>query len=84
MPISLARPIPPGLREIAGATAEVVAVRTAVDVLPPECASRLVLDGRDFAAKGAVELWREGGGWRALWVADLRGDRPWARYGERE
>jgi competence protein ComEC len=65
-------------------TAEVVAVRTAVDVLPPECAPRLVLDGRDFAERGAVELWREGDGWRALWVADLRGDRPWARYGEGE
>lgn len=66
------------------ATAEVVAVRAVVDELPPECASRLVLDGRDFAEKGAVELWREGDGWRALWVADLRGDRPWARYGEGE
>jgi competence protein ComEC len=66
------------------ATAEVVAVRAAVAVLPPECASRLVLDGRDFAQEGAVELWREGDGWRALWVADLRGDRPWARYGEGE
>ncbi|HEV7228408.1 ComEC/Rec2 family competence protein [Brevundimonas sp.] len=66
------------------AAAEVVAVRTAIDVLPPECASRLVLDGRDFAERGAVELWREGDGWRALWVADLRGDRPWARYGEGE
>jgi competence protein ComEC len=66
------------------ATAEVVAVRTEVDVLPPACASRLVLDGRDFAEKGAVELWREGDGWRALWVADLRSDRPWARYGEGE
>ena len=66
------------------ATAEVVAVRAVVDALPTECVSRLVLDGRDFAEKGAVELWREGEGWGALWVADLRGDRPWARYGEGE
>lgn len=62
--------------------AEVVAVRTVVTRLPPECAGRLVLDGRDFAERGAVELWRGDAGWRALWVADLRGDRPWARYGD--
>jgi len=79
------RRAPPGERLAeACATAEVVAVRTEVDVLPLACASRLVLDGRDFAERGAVELWRDGDGWRALWVADLRGDRPWARYGEGE
>ena len=65
-------------------SAEVVAVRAVIPRLPPECAGRLVLDGRDFADRGAVELWRGGDGWRALWVADLRGDRPWARYGDAE
>jgi competence protein ComEC len=77
---------PPSLAQLgaACATAEVVGVRAGVDALPPECAGRLVLDGRDFARRGAVELWRDGSGWRALWVADLRGERPWARYGEGE
>ncbi len=63
-------------------TAEVVAVRAVVHQLPQECANRLVLDGQDFAERGAVELWREGEGWRARWVRDARGIRPWSRWGD--
>jgi competence protein ComEC len=60
--------------------ASVVSVRAVVHALPPSCDGRLVLDGADFARGGAVELWRSGaGGWRAVWTADVRGDRPWAR-----
>ncbi len=60
--------------------APVVSVRAVVHALPPSCDGRLVLDGADFARGGAVELWRSGaGGWRAVWTADVRGDRPWAR-----
>jgi competence protein ComEC len=61
--------------------AEVVSVRAVVNALPPSCENRLVLDGVDFARGGAVELWRSGDGWRALWTADVRGDRPWSRIG---
>jgi competence protein ComEC len=39
-----------------------------------------VLDGVDFTRGGAVELWRDGvDRWKAVWTADVRGDRPWAR-----
>lgn len=66
-------------------TASVVSVRTVVSSLPPACAGRLVLDGLDYARGGAVELKREGPAaanrWRALWVSDVRGERPWSRYG---
>lgn len=69
-------------------TASVVSVRTVVRALPPSCAGKLVLDGLDYARGGAVELKREGPAaanrWRALWVSDVRGDRPWARYGDAE
>ena len=64
-------------------SAPVVSVRPAVAVLPASCEGRLVLDGADYARGGAVELWREGptsaGRWRAVWAADVRGDRPWSR-----
>jgi competence protein ComEC len=66
------------------ATAEVVSLRAPVPALPDGCADRLVLDGTDFARGGAVELWRTDQGWRALWTADVRGDRPWSRYGDAE
>ncbi len=62
--------------------AEVVSVRAEVVVLPAACTERLVLDGVDFSRGGAVELWRREGGWRALWTADVRGDRPWSRIGD--
>ena len=61
--------------------AEVVSVRAAVASLPPACSQRLVLDGVDYARGGAVELWRGEVGWRAVWAADVRGDRPWSRIG---
>ncbi len=61
--------------------AEVVAVRAVVSSLPADCDGRLVLDGHDWSRGGAVELWRTPHGWRALRVADLRGDRPWSGGG---
>lgn len=68
--------------------APVVSVRAPVRALPAACERRLVLDGVDYARGGAVELWREGppasNRWRALWVADVRGERPWSRYGDAE
>jgi len=63
------------------AAAEVVAVRAVLARLPAACDGRLVLDGGDWARGGAVELWRTPDGWRALRVADLRGDRPWSGAG---
>ena len=64
-------------------TAPVVSVRAVVAQLPPSCEGRLVLDGADYARGGAVELWRDGttgdNRWRALWSAEVRGDRPWSR-----
>jgi len=64
------------------AAAEVVAIRAVVSRLPSSCQGRLVLDGQDFAAKGSVELWRDGQGWRAVWSRDRRGDRPWSHWGD--
>jgi len=64
------------------ATTEVVSLRAPVPALPDSCRTRLVLDGTDFARGGAVELWRTDNGWRALWTAEVRGDRPWSRYGD--
>jgi competence protein ComEC len=67
-------------------SAPVVSLRPAVTALPASCEGRLVLDGVDYARGGAVELWREGaaatGRWRAVWSADVRGDRPWSRFGD--
>ena len=65
------------LSELCGA-AEVVAVRARLVSLPDACEGRLVLDGLDFQRGGAVELWRESGGWRGVWTLDVRGDRPWS------
>ncbi|HEY0925073.1 ComEC/Rec2 family competence protein [Brevundimonas sp.] len=69
-------------------SASVVSVRTVVSSLPSSCAGKLVLDGLDYARGGAVELKREGPAaenrWRALWVSDVRGERPWSRYGDAE
>jgi competence protein ComEC len=61
------------------ASAEVVSLRSHAPALPVECCDRLVLDAVDYARGGAVELWREGTGWRAVWTSDVRGDRPWTR-----
>lgn len=67
-------------------SAPVIAVRAPVSNLPEACSARLVLDGVDFARGGAVELKREGPAaanrWRAQWVSEVRGDRPWSRYGD--
>jgi competence protein ComEC len=69
-------------------SAPVVSVRAGVAVLPPSCAGRLVLDGTDYARGGAIELWRVGptseNRWRAVWAAEVRGDRPWSRGGDPE
>ena len=63
--------------------APVVSVRPVVPALPASCGDRLVLDGTDHARGGAVELWRDdtrsGPRWRAVWSADVRGERPWSR-----
>lgn len=63
-------------------SAPVVSVRGTVAGLPPSCEGRLVLDGTDYARGGAVELWRVGPAsanrWRAVWSAEVRGDRPWS------
>ncbi len=64
------------------ATAEVVSVRATVTVLPEVCHTRLLLDGTDYAQGGAVELWRSGRNWSAVWTSQVRGDRPWSRYGD--
>jgi len=67
-------------------SAPVISIRAAVAVLPPSCEGRLVLDGVDYAEGGAVELWREGPAaqnrWRAVWSAEVRGDRPWSRISD--
>lgn len=64
-------------------SAPVVSVRAPLAVLPASCEGRLVLDGTDYARGGAVELWRDGPAsanrWRAVWAAEVRGDRPWSR-----
>ncbi|MGV3577363.1 ComEC/Rec2 family competence protein [Brevundimonas sp.] len=63
-------------------SAPLVSVRAAVATLPSACEGRLVLDGVDYARGGSVELWRTDHGWRAVWAADVRGDRPWSRIGD--
>lgn len=61
--------------------APVVSIRATISDLPAACDHRLVLDGLDLARGGAVELWRAPtpSGWKAVWTADVRGDRPWTR-----
>ena len=62
-------------------SAPVVSLRAVAPALPASCEGKLVLDGVDHARGGAVELWRDGPAhapsWRAVWTADVRGDRPW-------
>ncbi|TPW03487.1 MAG: competence protein ComEC [bacterium] len=69
-------------------SAPVVSVRAALAALPASCDGRLVLDGEDYARGGAVELWRDGpvsaNRWRAVWAAEVRGDRPWSQFGDPE
>jgi competence protein ComEC len=64
------------------ASAPLVSVRATVSALPEACADRLVLDGVDYTRGGAVELWQTPQGWRAVWSADARGNRPWSRPGQ--
>lgn len=71
------------LAAMCGAAA-VVSVRAEVARIPAGCEGRLVLDGVDYARGGAVELWRDASGWRAVWTADVRGDRPWSRLPDGE
>jgi len=59
-------------------SARVISLRASVTALPEACAGRLILDGRDHADSGAIELWRDGSGWRAVKAAQVRGDRPWS------
>ncbi|MBU1347423.1 MAG: ComEC family competence protein [Alphaproteobacteria bacterium] len=75
---------PPSTEKLAAlcASAPLVSIRAVVPVLPPACEGRLVLDGLDYRRGGWVELWRTEGGWRAVWAADVRGDRPWSRIGD--
>ncbi len=63
-------------------SAEVVSSRAELASLPLSCGGRLVLDGMDFARGGSVELWRVGASWRAVWAADVRGQRPWTRQAD--
>ncbi|MBP8063285.1 MAG: ComEC/Rec2 family competence protein, partial [Brevundimonas sp.] len=69
-------------------SARVISVRATLTALPASCEGRLVLDGTDYARGGAVELWRDGPAsanrWRAVWAADVRGDRPWSAIGDPE
>jgi competence protein ComEC len=75
----------PSLEEVAAlcVAAPVVSLRAPIGSLPPACRGRLVLDGLDYQRGGAVEMWRDGppsaNQWRAVWVAQVRGDRPWSR-----
>ncbi len=76
---------PPSLEQVDALcrSAPVVSVRATLAALPASCTGRLVLDGEDYARGSAVELWRDGPAsanrWRAVWTADVRGDRPWSR-----
>jgi ComEC/Rec2-related protein len=73
---NLRRPLAPGRLEALCDSAEVVILRN--DFRPETCAAPVVLTGRDFAAKGSVELFRTAQGWRAAWAQAERGRRPWS------
>ena len=74
------KPPAPAALETLCRSARVVSLRARVTVLPAACDGRLVLDGTDYARGGAVELWREGSGWKAVWSAQVRGQRPWSAH----
>jgi competence protein ComEC len=69
------RPLKPGRLEALCASADLVILRN--DVRPADCAAALVLSGRDFAAGGSVEIYRDGANWRLVWAQSQRGRRPW-------
>ena len=72
---NLKRPLKEGRLEALCTGAEIVVLRN--DFRPETCRAPLVLTGRDFARGGAVEIYRQGPGWRLVWAQDLRGRRPW-------
>jgi competence protein ComEC len=72
---NLRRPLAAGRLEALCDGAEVVILRN--DFRPDVCPAAVVLTGRDFAAKGSVELFRTPRGWRAAWAQAERGRRPW-------
>jgi competence protein ComEC len=72
---NLKRPLKDGRLDALCAGAEVVVLRN--DFRPESCAAPLVLTGRDFAAGGSAEIYREGRGWRIVWAQATRGRRPW-------
>jgi len=72
---NLRRPLKAGRLDALCSGADVVVLRN--DFRPESCAAPLVLTGRNFAAGGSAELYREGAGWRIVWAQDLRGRRPW-------
>ena len=49
---------------------------------PAACDGRIVLHGRDFAEKGAAEIYAAKGGWRIVWAQPIRGERPWTRVSD--
>ena len=71
------RPPPPARLAALCHTGELVILRPTIEVLPPACLGKLVLDGADFARGGSLELWRRDGRWLGRWSAELRGRRPW-------
>jgi competence protein ComEC len=72
---NLRRPLKAGRLEALCAGAEIVILRN--DFPPEICAAPLVLTGRNFAAGGSAELYRQGDGWRVRWAQADRGRRPW-------
>ncbi len=56
--------------------AEVLILRSALGA-GQFCPSATILTAQDFAAGGAVEMWRSGSGWRYRWAENKRGRRPW-------
>ena len=72
------RRIPPSQEALGRlcAGAEVVILRTG-DRPAGACPGVLVLDQAALTRGGAAEAYRTPGGWRVVWAADLRGERPW-------
>lgn len=70
------RPIKSAERERLCGAAEVIVVRSSP--AGPVCPGKVVLNGRDFARGGSVELWRRPDGWHVRWAQEMRGWRPWS------
>ncbi|HZZ90665.1 MAG TPA: ComEC/Rec2 family competence protein, partial [Caulobacteraceae bacterium] len=69
------KPKPERLAELCRA-ADIVVLRAEVE-LPGSCRDAVVLRPGDFAAGGAAEIAATKNGWRIIWSAPLRGNRPW-------